>query len=557
MKLVLTHTPAQAKTLTDVLGDGWRVEPCYGMVRELPGNELGVDVEHDFRPTLTIASGKSNHVRRLMKAIRECEAVYAATPPTLDGEAMAWHVLALSPDAKDKSVYRVVLSALTPDAIRAAFAAPRPLDMRQIEAYMTRRIIERLIAWSINAQARKTLGFKTSFTYDGMVTLRLVAEREHAVAALTPQIGWRASVTFDQDGIRFTAPVLNAKGAPLTMRNEEQARQLETLFRHGVFWVDKTGNVTKNHPAPAAVTLRALIETAERELGLTPEHVLSLVGTLYEAGWITHSDAALPASLSEAAQVYIRLEYGTDYVASGVVVIAGIAPADVNRLPEDLPGDGAALYALVWKYFIAAHMAPAQERITGARILVGATMGKPYPLELRGTAARLYFDGWRRVLPIPNAVAPTLPSLVEGGTLQAGEIVVESITSEPLPSFTRAALVNALVDTGLSLEHAVTAVEGLLTAQYVSGDERLTLTENGRVLAQYLSDEFDELTSPACAAQLQADIAHIASGEGERLDVLRAFWLRFGEALRPVSAPPENIAPAAHKPIVLRPVEEV
>ena len=187
MKLVLTHTPAQAKTLTDVLGEGWRVEPCYGMVRDLPANEQGIDIDNDFRPTLTIAAGKSNYVRRLMKAIRDCEAVYAATPPTIDGEAMAWHVLSLSSDAKDKPVYRVTLPVLTADAIRAAFAAPRPLDMRQIEAYRTRRIIERLIAWSVNAQARKALGFRTALAYDGMVTLSLIAERESARAAFAPQ----------------------------------------------------------------------------------------------------------------------------------------------------------------------------------------------------------------------------------------------------------------------------------------------------------------------------------------------------------------------------------
>lgn len=557
MKLVLTHTPTQAKTLTDVLGDGWRVEPCYGMVRDLPANELGIDIEHDFRPTLTIASGKSNHVRRLMKGIRDCEAVYAATPPTIDGEAMAWHVLALSPDAKDKLVYRVTLPALTPDTIRAALAAPRPLDMRTVEAYMTRRIIERLVAWSVNAQARKALGFRTALAYDGMVTLSLIAERESARAAFAPQTGWRASVVFDHDGARFTASVLNAKGAPLTMRNEEQARQLETLLTHGALWVDKAGQVTKAHPAPAALTLRMLVEIANHDLTLTPERALSLIDTLYEAGWITHPDAALPASLSEAAQVYIRREFGTDYIAPDAVVSAGVAPADVSRLPEDLPGDGAALYALVWKHFIAAHMSAAQEKLVGARILVGATVGKPYPLELRATAARLYFDGWRRVLPMSNEDDPTLPTFVEGGALQAAEIVVESIGSEPPRSFTRSTLINALVDTGLHVDDAVTVVERLLTAEYVSGDERLTLTESGRILSVWLAEAFDELTLPAYAAQLHADIARITSGENERLAVLRAFWSRFGEVLKPASNEVEPSAPAAaHKPIVLRPIEE-
>jgi DNA topoisomerase-1 len=525
-------------------------------MRDLPGSALGIDLENDFRPTLTIAAGKSNLVRRLMKAIRDCEAVYAATPPTLDGEAMAWHVLALSADAKDKPIYRVTLTALTPDAIRAAFAAPRPLDVNRIEAHMTRRIIERLDNWSVNAQAHKALGFKTSLTYDNMFALRLIGERERTIAAFTPQTGRRPSVMFEQDGARFAASVLNAKGAPLTLRSEEQASHLRTLLTHGTFWVDKNGQVTKTQAAPTALTLRTLIETAEHDLLLTPEQVLSLVSTLYEAGWITHPNEELPAALSEAAGAYIRREYGTDYAAPDVVVTAGIAPADVNRVPEDLPGDSAALYALLWKHFIAAHMAPVQERITGARILVGATVGNPYPLELRATASRLYFDGWRRVLPTSNADEPTLPQFAQGSTLQLAEVVIEIVISEPLPRFTRAGLIGALSNTGLNIENAVTAVEELLTAEYVFGDVSLTVTENGRIVSAWLMEAFNELTSPDYAAQLHADIARIASGERERLEVLRAFWSRFGDTLLP-SAPPESSAPAAHKPIVLRPVEEV
>ena len=183
-----------------------------------PTDQLGVDVDNDFRPTFTIVPGKGNLVRRLMKAIRESDAVYAATPPSRAGEAMAWHLLALSPDAKDKPIYRVPLTALTPDAIRAAFAAPRPLDMKQIEADMTERIVDRLVGWSVNAAARKALGFKTALSYDGMVALRLLVERDHEIAAFTPETRWQAAVEFQFEGVTFTAQVLNAKGAPLALK---------------------------------------------------------------------------------------------------------------------------------------------------------------------------------------------------------------------------------------------------------------------------------------------------------------------------------------------------
>ncbi len=204
--------------------------------------------------------------------------------------------------------------------------------------------------------------------------------------------------------------MLNAKGTALAIRTAEQAGQLETLLKGGQFWVDKTGQTLKAQPAPAPLTLRGLIETAARDLNLMPEDTLGLVATLYDAGWITAPDTVAPPALHEAAQAYIRREFGTEYLAAEPNT-TGIAPADVSRTPEALPGDGAAVYALIWKHFIAAHMPPAQDKLMGARILVGASKDKPYPLELRATAALLYFDGWKRVLPSDrqDAVLPILP----------------------------------------------------------------------------------------------------------------------------------------------------
>jgi len=554
MKLVIVETPSQAKKLTDILGEGWRVEPCYGLVRDLTVDQLGVEVDNDFRPTFTVVPGKGNVVRRLMKAIREGEAVYAATAPNREGEALAWHLLALSPDAKDKPIYRVLLHALTPDAIRAAFAAPRPLDMQRIEADMTERIVDRLVGWSVNASARKTLGFKTALSYDGMVALRLLVERDHEIVAFTPETRWQAAVAFQFEGVPFTAQVLNAKGAPLALKHKDQSNQLEALLKTGQFWVDKTGQALKSQPIPTALTLSDLVETAHRELSLSPERALALLHTLYEAGWVTFPGSKSPPSLTEAAQAFIRREFGMEYLAPDALVTAEIAPADVNREPEYLPGDGVALYALIWLKFIAAHMPPAQERIMAARILVGVSQEKPYPLELRATAKLLYFDGWQRVVPT-SAKDEVLPFLPEGTTLQPVAITVETITHEWPAHFTEGTLARSLATIGMSVPSAARAVEQLQAAGYVTAeDDRLTLSESGRVVADYLAASFADLTSSQSAADLNADIDRIAAGERERLDVLRAFWSRFASVLRPVPAPH---AIGEHKPIVLRPAEEV
>lgn len=556
MKLVIVETSAQAKILTDALDDGWRVEPCNGFVRDLPPDKLGIDVDDNFRPTFAVLPGKGNLVRRLMKAIRESEAIYAATPPTLAGEAMAWHALALSPDAKDKLIYRVPLPALTPATIRAAFAAPRPLDIHLVEAEVTQRIINRVIGWSVSARVRKVVGVKMALTYNGMAALRLVAAHEAQIAAQPPETRWHASVTFERDGMSFTAQVLNAKGAPLALRNAEQAAQLETLLKQGMFWVDGTGQALKAHPAPNALPLSTLIELAERDLALPPKRVLALVETLYEAGWITDPDATPLSEASAAAQAYIRREFGMDYAVPDVVVSSGIAPTDISRVPEDLPSDGAALYALVWKYFIAAHMPPAQERIMAARILVGSTAGNSYPLELRATAKLLYADGWRRILP-SAASDEVLPFLRQGDELHPAQIAVDTVTNEAPSGYTAVSLIRALTQLGTDEGAAAWGLDALRAAEViVAADSSLVLTESGIALAAYLTETFGDLTSPHYAAGLNAEIAQIAAGELSRLDVLHAFWSRFGAALRPTPAPSSRTV-GEHRPVVLRPAEEV
>ncbi|MBK8030387.1 MAG: hypothetical protein IPK17_12970 [Chloroflexi bacterium] len=454
---------------------------------------------------------------------------------------------------RGKPVYRVLLTALTPDAIHAAFAAPRPLDMKLIEAYAAERIVARLVGWSINAAARQALGFKTTLMVEGMVALHLLTERDAQHGAFTPETRWRANVSFVSDGIPFTANVLNAKGTAFAIRTAEQAGQLEALLKGGQFWVDKTGQTLKTQPAPAPLTLRGLIETAARDLNLMPQETVGLVATLYDAGWITAPDTVAPPALHEAAQTHIRREFGTEYLAAEPNITAGIAPADVSRLPEALPGDGAAVYALVWKHFIAAHMPPAQDKLMGARILVGTAKDKPYPLELRATAALLYFDGWQRVL-LSDRQDAVLPVLPEGTALQPASITVEAVISEPAMQFSEAELIGALMDNGVSVSAAVAALTGLRGAGYVDGEGSLSLTETGRTVTAYLAEHFGKLTAPAFAREWVADIERIASGERQRADVLRAFWERFGGILRPA---PTVRAAAEHKPIVLRPAEEV
>jgi len=150
MKLVIVESPAKSKKIAGFLGQGWRVEACLGHVRDLLEAELGVEVAADFRPTYEVLPGKGNVVKKLLKAIKDAEAVYVATDPDREGEAIAWHLLKLANVPKDKPVYRALFHAITKDAVREAVAHPRALDVNLVEAQQARRIVDRLVGYIVS-----------------------------------------------------------------------------------------------------------------------------------------------------------------------------------------------------------------------------------------------------------------------------------------------------------------------------------------------------------------------------------------------------------------------
>ncbi|MBK8139240.1 MAG: hypothetical protein IPK52_26050 [Chloroflexi bacterium] len=488
----------------------------------------------------------------MKQALREADAIYAATSPGNEGEAMAWHALALESyvTEKKKPVYRVMLDALTRDAIRDAFASPLPLNMSRVDAALTARIADRLAGYAVNAAASKALGIETRLTYASMVALRHLANRE----ASASRSCWQTGVRFLLDDVSFDAKVLNAKGRPLALSSELQIKQLKRMLLMASYWVEKLGGTTRAHPAPNPLTLTTLIEVAGHELAIPAERTLSLMLTLYEAGQITHPDGIMLPDATEAAQGHIKQEYGEAYLASTPPTANGIAPADVNRLPEASLGDGAALYRLIWCYFVAAHMAPAQERISAARIRVGPAQNKPYPITLLAQSSQIVFDGWRRVFNNrkPDEAAVWLPLLMEGLAIRSAQAELVLDQRQMAERFSATSLATTLMQCGFNAQTAIDSAALLQTNGLIAAaDGALALTDAGLRIAAFLKEKFGELTDPAYAVEFFAGVEAISVGEQTRAGLLAGFWSRCsGEtAAEEEEAPPR-------KPVVLHALEE-
>jgi DNA topoisomerase-1 len=364
-------------------------------------------------------------------------------------------------------------------------------------------------------------------------------------------------VGFVVDGAPFTAQVLNASGVPLALRSTDQQAQLEALLKAATFRVDNVTQDSQPVRAPNTLTAAALMERAGHELDLSPDRMLALAEILYEAGWITYplaEAATLAPETVEAARDYIRRTYGNEYVPPEANEHGGIKPTDVNRVPEALPGHGAALYTLIWRHNIAAQMSPALQRVARVHLLAESASGKPYPIQLRAEGRMRLFDGWQQVFGGETADAP-LPALTEGMTLQAALVQIDAVTSAPPVPYRPHTLVRSLSRIGMPISAAAQAVESLSAAGYLMDqDGGIGLTTQGRDLVESLDSSFDELTSIEYRTQLSADLERIAAGTLSRDAMLREFWTRFGGTL-PLTETGSIVG--AHKPVLLRPAKEI
>jgi DNA topoisomerase-1 len=581
MKLVIVESPAKSKKIAGFLGQGWRVEACLGHVRDLPEDELGVEVAADFRPTYAVLPGKGNVVKKLLKAIKDAEAVYVATDPDREGEAIAWHLLKLANVPKDKPVYRALFHAITQDAVREAVAHPRALDINLVEAQQARRIVDRLVGYLASPLAAKALDGKFSAGRVQSVCLRLVVEREREIETFTPETFWTLALKLASDGAEFTAKLHRVKGADSTFKTREPLDKLVTLLQTAQVWVGKAGRTVKPRNPLPPFTTSSLQQAASKGLGLSPDKTMALAQTLYEQGWITYmrtDGVSIAPEAQTAARDYIAREHGADYLppepptytvktANAQEAHEAIRPTDVSRLPQDADGDGAALYAVIWKRFIASQMQPALYTVTGAIIYAGKAQGQPFSMEFRAQGRSLLFDGFLKVYEEPadegedgNEETGTLPPLKDNQLLKLVAPQVEDHQTRAPARYTEAALVQALEQRGIGRPSTYASmVKTVKDKGYVRvSQKRLVPTENGIALCDFLTAHFADLLAYDYTARLEDQLDRIATGSTTRLEVLRTFWDGFNPQLGRATEYALAQVKARHmpRPLTLRPAEE-
>lgn len=571
MKLVIVESPSKAKTINKYLGKDYLVKASFGHIRDVPAKNGSVRPDEDFAMDWEIQPRAEKVVREIVQALSKADALYLASDPDREGEAIAWHVLQELKRRKklpaNLPVYRVVFHEITKSAILEAMKSPREIDMQLVDAYLARRALDYLVGFYISPLLwRKLPGAKSAGRVQS-VALRLICEREDEITAFKPQEYW--SIDVDLDTIRsekFRAKLSHVKGKKLTKFDlgngaitEEVKRQVESAsFRVGAI----ERKQVKRNPAPAFTT-STLQQEASRKLGFAAKKTMQIAQNLYEgvdiggetAGLITYmrtDSVALSNEAVTAARTLIEQAYGKEYVPekprfyknnskNAQEAHEAIRPTNVARTPEKigsfLTPDQRKLYELIWKRTIACQMESAVLDKVG--IDIPADDGS---VQLRATGQTISFPGFIKVYKedIDDAKSEDentlLPVMNEGEALKTLDVLAEQHFTEPPPRFSEASLVKKLEELGIGRPSTYATILSVLQERaYVKlVSKRFIPEDRGRIVTAFLENYFNQYVQYDYTANLENKLDDITNGQLQWKQVLGDFWKNFDATVKDV-----------------------
>ncbi|MBW8487276.1 type I DNA topoisomerase [Actinomadura parmotrematis] len=584
-RLVIVESPAKAKTIAGYLGRGYIVESSIGHIRDLPGSasevpakykgeswaKLGVNVEHGFEPLYVVNTDKRQQVAKLKKLLAEADELFLATDEDREGEAIAWHLQeVLKPKVP---VHRMTFNEITKDAIQAAAANPRELNLRLVDAQETRRILDRLYGYEVSPVLWKKVMPKLSAGRVQSVATRLVVERERERIAFVPAHYWDIAAEFDTgtgeephafkaglvavDGKRVAQGRDFASDGTLKTRDalhldESAARALAGRLQgrpYAVRSVERKPYTRKPYPPFRTTTLQ---QEASRKLGFSAKYTMSVAQKLYENGFITYmrtdsitlSETAINAARRQAATLFggeyvpDKPRVYTSKVKNAQEAHEAVRPAgDSFRTPGEtgLSGDQFRLYELIWKRTIASQMKDAAGQSVSIRVAGESTQGET--AEFGTTGKTITFHGFLKAY-VEGADDPAsdrddaerrLPNLTEGDALSANAVEAEGHSTRPPARYTEASLVKELEDREIGRPSTYASIIGtILDRGYVfKKGTALVPSFLAFAVTNLLERHFGNLVDYDFTAHMEDGLDEIARGEAERVRWLGRFY--FGD----------------------------
>jgi len=560
--LVVVESPAKARTISRILGDGYDVRASIGHVRDLPKRDLGVEIENGFLPKYVVPPEKSKTVKEIREAARKATEVFLATDPDREGEAIAWHLLEAA-DLGDLPLKRVVFHEITPEAVRASFDHPRDIDMKLVDAQQARRVLDRLVGYRLSPFLWSKVRRGLSAGRVQSVAVRLVVEREREIQAFRAQEYWTLDAQFEKQGekpyFRARLAGYSNKRQKLEITAEIEAQRLVAALRSSGFQVKSVQTKPQARRPAAPFITSTLQQEASRRLGYSATRTMRIAQQLYEGlslgsdgevGLITYmrtDSTSVAGSAQHEARAYIGRRYGADFVPAAPRVYTkkvkgaqeaheAIRPTSVLREPDALRGvlsnDQYRLYSLIWQRMVASQMADALFDVTTADIDAKPSGGGDVYL-LRATNTQLRFAGFRQVYEEARDEEEEedlgknpLPELAASDALSLIDLFPEQHFTEPPSRYSEASLVKALEEKGIGRPSTYAPTMSTIQDRgYVEKDGRhLKPADLGVVVNDLLVEHFPDFVDVGFTAGMENELDDVASGERQWQPVVEEYF---------------------------------
>ncbi len=565
--LVIVESPAKVKTIKKFLGSNYTVVASNGHVRDLPKSRMGVDTENDFEVKYITIRGKGDKLAELRRYVKKADKVYLATDPDREGEAISWHLsaaLKLDP----KKTKRISFNEITKTAVKESLKNPREIDMDLVDAQQARRVLDRIVGYSISPLLWEKVKRGLSAGRVQSVALKMICDREDEIAAFIPEEFWEMEAELNVEGEKkpLVVKFYGKDKERIHIENEKQADDIISSVSNDKFTIKEIKNGSRIKKAPVPFITSTLQQEASKVLNFSTQKTMRIAQQLYEGvdikghgtiGIITYlrTDSVRVSDVAdESVKKYITESYGGNYVAKTTVsgtkgkkiqdAHEAIRPTDVylspDKIKENLTRDQFRLYQLIWKRFVASRMENAVYRTTSVKISAGEYL-------FTAASSSVDFDGFMSVYTgsddektVSNSA---VTNLTKDSELQLVNIEKAQHFSQPPAHFTEAALVKAMEERGIGRPSTYApTITTIIARRYVIKEKKnLYVTELGEAVNNIMKTAFAAIVDEQFTANMESLLDMVEEGEITWKTVIRNFYPDFEAAVKDAEKKLEKI----------------
>jgi len=572
-KLVIVESPAKAKTVGRFLGRGYTVKASVGHVRDLLRSQLSVDVDNNFEPKYRVPNEKKGVVKELKQLARRAEEIYLATDPDREGESISWHLMEAS-EIEPERARRVTFHEITAPAIREAFANPRDINMDLVNAQQARRVLDRLVGYSISPILWEKVRSRLSAGRVQSVALRLIVEREREIDAFVPVEYWTIHAEFRPEGIKqtFTAKLVKIDEKDVDLPDQSAAEPILVDMEKAKYVIRSVKRGERRRKPAAPFTTSTLQQESSRKLGFTAKRTMALAQQLYEGqdvgnggatGLITYmrtDSTNVATAAQQEARDYVVRKYGADFLPpeapeyktktiGAQEAHEAIRPTSVMREPQAIKSylEPALykLYNLIWQRFVASQMEAAVYDTLQVEV-AGNTQDHEYLLRASGSAVKflgflaVYEEARNEdVREADEDETAKIPAGIEEGQKQRLiRLIPEQHFTQPPPRYSEATLVQVLEENGIGRPSTYAPILSTIQQRgYVERvDKRLVPTETGIHVNELMLEYFPEIVDITFTAHMEDDLDKVASGDMPWTSAIREFYEPFKDQVERAQA---------------------